>query len=278
MFPMSRTGSQRDGSGAPEEGSNGWNVAGPQQQQQQQALGGLEPVPPLQQSENRWTSATRSKLVLDENSLEFAERKIKALLNKLALKNFHSVSNQVIDWANKSENENNSATLILVIKLVYEQVTDEAHWPRMYALLCRKMMEQISCSVQDENIRNYAGEPIVGGHLFRKYLLNRCQEDFERGWSQKESAQAAATLKAVDDKAAEAASKAGGEVGSPSCTGTNTTPSSRLSVKVSALSASWGGCSSCKCLRSVSCTSASRNSCPRSTIRKKRNSRVCASY
>lgn len=26
------------------------------------------------------------------------------------------------------------------------------------------------------------GNPVVGGALFRKYLLNRCQEEFERGW------------------------------------------------------------------------------------------------
>ncbi|KAG8949381.1 hypothetical protein FRC04_008616 [Tulasnella sp. 424] len=180
-----------------------------QQQQQQEALSGLEPVPASQQSENRWS---RIRLHVDENSPEFVERKVKGLLNKLTLENFDSVSNQIIGWANKSENEKNGATLILVIKLVFEKATDEAYWSEMYARLCRKMMEQISGSVQDDNIWNNAGEPIVGGHLFRKYLLNRCQEDFERGWSQKESAQAAAALKAADDKAAaEAASKANGD-------------------------------------------------------------------
>ncbi|KAG8949387.1 hypothetical protein FRC04_008622 [Tulasnella sp. 424] len=178
-----------------------------QQQQQQQALSGLEPVQALQHSDNRWD---RNRIRVDENSPEFVERKVKGLLNKLTLENFDSVSNQIISWANKSENEKNGATLILVIKLVFEKATDEAHWSEMYARLCRKMMEQISVNVQDDSIRNNAGEPIVGGHLFRKYLLNRCQEDFERGWSQKESAQAAAALKAADDKAAaEAASKGG---------------------------------------------------------------------
>ncbi|KIO20808.1 hypothetical protein M407DRAFT_29563 [Tulasnella calospora MUT 4182] len=186
-----------------------------QQQQQQQALGGLEPVASLQQSEYWWTPAARRRLAVDENSPEYVERKVKALLNKLLLENFDSVSNQIINWANKSENENNGATLILVIKLVFEKAIDEAPWSEMYARLCRKMMEQISQNVQDDNIRNNSGEPIVGGHLFRKYLLNRCQEDFERGWSQKESAQAAAALKAADDKAAEDASKANGEDGGP---------------------------------------------------------------
>ncbi|KAG8909852.1 hypothetical protein FRC02_007542 [Tulasnella sp. 418] len=57
------------------------------------------------------------------------------------------------------------------------------------------MMEQISQDVQDDGIRNAEGNPITGGQLFRKYLLNRCQEDFERGWSMKESAAAAAIPK-----------------------------------------------------------------------------------
>ncbi|KAG8970749.1 hypothetical protein FRC05_011700 [Tulasnella sp. 425] len=185
-----------------------------QQQQQQQALRGLEPVAALQHLDNRWD---RNRIRVDENSLEFVERKVKGLLKRLTLENFDSVSNQIISWANKSENEKNSATMILVTKLVFEKATDEAHRSEMYARLCRKMMERISVNVQDDSIRNIDGEPVVGGHLFRKYLLNRCQEDFERGWSQKESAQAAAALKAADDKAAaEAASKAsGGEDNEP---------------------------------------------------------------
>jgi translation initiation factor 4G len=62
----------------------------------------------------------------------------------------------------------------------------------MYARLCRKLMEKISPKVQDEGIRNAEGKPIAGGQLFRKYLLNRCQEDFERGWVAKEATAAAA--------------------------------------------------------------------------------------
>ncbi|KIO20813.1 hypothetical protein M407DRAFT_81155 [Tulasnella calospora MUT 4182] len=185
------------------------------QQQQQQALGELESVTPLQQPEDRWIPKTRSRLAVDENSPEFIERKVKGLLNKLTLENFDSVSNQIISWANKSENEKNGATMILVIKLVFEKAIDDEHWSEMYARLCRKMMEQISQNVQDDNSRNNLGEPIVGGHLFRRYLLNMCQEHFERGWSQKESAQAAAALKAADDKTAEDAFKANGENGGP---------------------------------------------------------------
>ncbi|KAG8928199.1 hypothetical protein FRC01_006322 [Tulasnella sp. 417] len=169
----------------------------------------------LQQSENRWIPATRSKLAVDKNSPEFIERKVKALLNKLTLENFDSVSKKIIRWANKSENEKNGATLISVIKLVFERAIDEAHSSEIHPRLCRKMMEWISPNVQDDNIRNNSGEPIVGGHLFRKYLLNRCQEDFERGWSQKKPPQAEAAFEPPENTATEDASKTNVEGGGP---------------------------------------------------------------
>jgi len=116
-----------------------------------------------------------------------------------------------LDWANRSVNEVDGRTLIQVIRLVFEKATDEATWSEMYARLCRFLMERISQDVRDEGIKNADGKPIAGGNLFRKYLLNRCQEDFERGWSQREAALQAAASKAEDDKAAAAiAEKAGG--------------------------------------------------------------------
>jgi len=45
-----------------------------------------------------------------------------------------------------------------------------------------KMSEHISPKFQDNSFRDHEGKPIPGGHLFRKYLLNRCQEYFEREW------------------------------------------------------------------------------------------------
>ena len=74
------------------------------------------------------------------------------------------------------------------------------------------MMEQISSKVQDDGIKNAEGKPIAGGQLFRKYLLNRCQEDFERGWVAKE-ATAAAAVKALEDEPAKAANQQSKERG-----------------------------------------------------------------
>ena len=144
-------------------------------------------------------TSTRRKASLGGRSFEMVERKVKALLNKLTMRRFDSISDQIITWANKSEKEKDGRTLIQVIKLVFEKATDEATFSEMYARLCRKMMEQISAKVQDDGIKNTEGKPFAGGQLFRKYLLNRCQEDFERGWVAKEAAAAAAATKAAED-------------------------------------------------------------------------------
>ena len=165
----------------------------------------LEPVAPLEHTANRWVPqvAQRRPTVAgtDQDSPEIVDRKVRALLNKLTMEKFESISDQIIAWANKSESEKDGRTLIQVIRLVFEKATDEAAWSEMYARLCLKMMEQISKNVQDEGIRNNEGKPITGGFLFRKYLLNRCQEDFERGWSNKEATAAAAAKKAAEDQA-----------------------------------------------------------------------------
>ncbi|KAK0195865.1 armadillo-type protein [Armillaria mellea] len=167
----------------------------------------LEPVAPLQQSANRWDR--RALGANDPDSPDVVDRKVKGLLNKLTMEKFDSLSDQIIAWANKSEKEKDGRTLIQVIRLVFEKATDEATWSEMYARLCRKMMEQISPKVQDDGIKNGEGIPIAGGQLFRKYLLNRCQEDFERGWMAKEATAAAADSKDIEDQASKAAEKKG---------------------------------------------------------------------
>ncbi|KAH9912523.1 armadillo-type protein [Fomitopsis serialis] len=108
------------------------------------------------------------------------------------MERFDSISDKIIAWANKSENERDGRTLIQVIRLIFENATDEATWSEMYARLCRKMMEQISPKIQDKGIKNVEGRPVAGGQLFRKYLLNRCQEEFQRGWATNESTDATA--------------------------------------------------------------------------------------
>jgi translation initiation factor 4G len=163
----------------------------------------IEPVAPLEVSANcRVAGSTpRGSSGQDGDSPEVVDHIVKALLNQLTMERFGSISAQIIVWANKSEKEKDGRTLIQVVKLVFKKATDEATFSKICARLCRKMMEQISSKVQDDNTKNSEGKPFAGGNLFRKYLLDLCQEDLERGWVAEEATAAAATSQVTVDKA-----------------------------------------------------------------------------
>jgi MIF4G domain len=190
----------------------------------------IEPVAPLVMSANRWvaTSTRHNGSGVEGDAPEMVERKVKALVNKLSMERFDSISDQIIAWANKLEREKDGRTLIQVIKLVLEQASDEETFSEMFARLCRKMTEHLSPKVQGDGIENAEGKPFAGGQLFRKYLLNCCQEDFERGWVAK------MPMRRPKER-------------SQSCTRTNITPRPRQSVVGWVSFGSLASCSSYRC-------------------------------
>ncbi|CAG8529440.1 12974_t:CDS:10, partial [Gigaspora rosea] len=146
---------------------------------------GQDQVTPLELSENRWVPGMINPIPRGSDELlqiEVVQRKVKALLNKLTLEKFDSISDQIIEYANKSRFERDGRMLKEVIRLTFEKSCDEPNFSQMYAQLCRKMMERVDPEIVDENVTNAEGKFVQGGTLFRKYLLNRCQEDFEKGW------------------------------------------------------------------------------------------------
>jgi translation initiation factor 4G len=159
----------------------------------------------LQTTENSWVNSRPGKETEDPRSATFVARKVKALLNKLTEEKFDSISGKIIDFANYSVDETNGQSLKLVIKLIFEKATDEAHWSAMYAKLCKKMLESVDPAVTE----NLDGKDVAGPVLFRKYLIGRCQQDFETGWKEREDAAQKAAQKKDDDKAAIAEHAAG---------------------------------------------------------------------
>jgi translation initiation factor 4G len=113
---------------------------------------------------------------------DVVQRKVKAALNKMTPEKFDRISGQILEIVSQSKDETDGRTLRQVIQLTFEKATDEAHWAPMYAKFCKSMLESMSPDIKDENIRDRNGTVVAGGSLFRKYLLNRCQEEFERGW------------------------------------------------------------------------------------------------
>ncbi|KAH8703655.1 hypothetical protein BGW36DRAFT_393925 [Talaromyces proteolyticus] len=113
---------------------------------------------------------------------DVVQRKVKSNLNKMTPENFDRISEQILTIVSQSKDETDGRTLRQVIQLTFEKATDEAHWAPMYAKFCKRMLESMSAEIKDESIRDRNGNVVAGGSLFRKYLLNRCQEEFERGW------------------------------------------------------------------------------------------------
>ena len=122
-----------------------------------------------------------------KNDPVVVERNVKRLLNRLSSKNFEEVWPLILSWVNRAEQETNSRTVIQVIRLIFEKATLVPSWTQVGAALCRNIMEGISPKVQDILILDDMGRPVCSGRLFRKLLLNRCQEAFERGWSWNEA-------------------------------------------------------------------------------------------
>ncbi|KAK6698616.1 hypothetical protein SNK05_011452 [Fusarium graminearum] len=114
---------------------------------------------------------------------DMVQRKVKAALNKMTPEKFDRIADQILLIASQSKEEADGRTLRQVIQLTFEKATDEAHWASMYAKFCKRMLETMSSDVRDERIKDKNGHVVSGGNLFRKYLLNRCQEEFERGWT-----------------------------------------------------------------------------------------------
>lgn len=114
--------------------------------------------------------------------LDMVQRKVEAALNKITSENFDKIANQILEIAAQSKDETDGRTLRQVTQLTFEKACDEQHRSSIYAKLCKEILTSIPRDIEDNNIHDKHGNPVAGANLFRKYLLNRCQDEFERGW------------------------------------------------------------------------------------------------
>ncbi|TDZ18641.1 Eukaryotic translation initiation factor 4 gamma [Colletotrichum orbiculare MAFF 240422] len=186
MGPNSpRTRSARGGGGSRRNDFNGAKEA--QAAKTMPLTQGMD-LKPIQTSSTGWKPSSIGKSsaanapVSDHMDPEMVQRKVKAALNKMTPEKFDKIADQILAIAGQSKDETDGRTLRQVIQLTFEKATDEAHWASMYAKFCKRMLDTMSPEIRDENIKDKNGVVVSGGALFRKYLLNRCQEEFERGW------------------------------------------------------------------------------------------------
>ncbi|CCK70065.1 translation initiation factor eIF4G KNAG_0D03190 [Huiozyma naganishii CBS 8797] len=149
----------------------------------------VEPVAPLVPSANRWVpkfKAQKSEKKLAPDGVtelldqEEITRKMKSLLNKLTLEKFDPISKDILAIADQSQWETNGESLRNVIEQIYLKACDESYWSSMYAQLCGKIVKDLSPEMSDENFPAKTGPKLV-----LHYLVVRCHEEFEKGWTDK---------------------------------------------------------------------------------------------
>ncbi|CAA2956164.1 eukaryotic translation initiation factor 4G-like [Olea europaea subsp. europaea] len=108
--------------------------------------------------------------VSDEEEIKW--RQLKAILNKLNSQNFGRLLQQV-----KQVNIDNVVTLSGVISQIFDKALMEPAFCEMYANFCFHLAVELpALSVENERI------------TFKRLLLNKCQEEFERGEKEEEEA------------------------------------------------------------------------------------------
>lgn len=130
------------------------------------------------------------------SSVESLDHQVKYFLSELTTGTFDSISDQIIERANKRDGK----TLGRVVQLIFERAVDDMTSFEMYAQLFSRMMDRMSEEIEDHEDRDGEGKPILDGQLFRTFLLHSCQDLFERIWMRKEVTAVAVALKNTDSK------------------------------------------------------------------------------
>uniref|UniRef100_A0ACD5USZ4 Uncharacterized protein n=1 Tax=Avena sativa TaxID=4498 RepID=A0ACD5USZ4_AVESA len=117
------------------------------------------PMPLMHKAEKKYEIGK----VSDEE--EVKQRQLKAILNKLTPQNFEKLFEQVKDL-----NIDNMVTLSGVISQIFDKALMEPTFCEMYASFCFSLAGELPNFVKDD-------EKIT----FKRLLLNKCQEEFERG-------------------------------------------------------------------------------------------------
>ncbi|XP_071709008.1 eukaryotic translation initiation factor 4G-like [Rutidosis leptorrhynchoides] len=109
--------------------------------------------------------------VTDEEQAK--QRQLKGILNKLTPQNFEKLFDQV-----KQVNIDNANTLSGVIGQIFDKALMEPTFVEMYANFCARL------SMELPDFMSETKEKVT----FRRLLLNKCQEEFERGVREEEEA------------------------------------------------------------------------------------------
>ncbi|KAI9488712.1 armadillo-type protein [Zychaea mexicana] len=135
-------------------------------------------------SRNSWLPPhLRKQQQQQQQNDEQHKRKVNGLLNKLTAENFDSISDQVWDQARQGNVPHK--TLKDVVEMVFIKACDQHQFAESWARLCKKLNDSMDLpenkSITDPDVKDTKNnDRVVSGRLlFRRYLLDRCQQQFE---------------------------------------------------------------------------------------------------
>lgn len=143
--------------GAPPVSRNGgWG-----QQQAPPMMSSGPPVKPLERSTNAFVPSRNRAL----SSFDTVMKEGRSILNKLTMTKFEKLSGDFADLNIKEGKE-----LAGVVNIIFDKALEEGHFCKMYAELCSAIEGRMP-TFEDEEAK-----PVT----FKRCLLTKCQEEFER--------------------------------------------------------------------------------------------------
>jgi hypothetical protein len=137
-----------------------------------QTLSLLPAVAPLAKTENAWQPGKAVETEMDK-----VRKKCLSLLNKLTREKFETISAQLIDLI-KANVRLGHDLLREVVTIMFDKALAEPFFASMYSDFCVRI---------NDNVKEFE-EPVMitettakRKRLFKTLLLNKCQEEFERG-------------------------------------------------------------------------------------------------
>ncbi|KAI5813518.1 armadillo-type protein [Pyronema omphalodes] len=92
------------------------------------------------------------------------------------------MSKEIIDFINlNARYERDARTLKVTTTLIFRMACKDHSFIEFAVRLTKRIIENISSDIKDENVRDRSGKISYGAKLFRRYLLGIMQKDFEDG-------------------------------------------------------------------------------------------------
>ena len=129
-------------------------------------------LPALQQIENKFVAIDKSKMDEEERK----QRAFKSILNKLTPQNFEKLLEKVLE-----EGIGEAQTLIGLIAQLFDKALTEPTFAELYAMMCQQLSDRFLA--EGVEFKDPASEDPENPKVitFKRVLLMRCQEEFEKG-------------------------------------------------------------------------------------------------